>query len=263
MLNAWGGREWDALRPWLASLSPDVLCLQEVIRTPSAGAVWLRYADAERDLRQRANLFGEVADLLPGHDATFVCSSRGPLSDGTREHMTDWGLATFVDQRHLVIGQAQDFVHGDFAEGGFGQGVRPRAAHAVRLRTAGGRRLVVAHLHGLRDPDAGKADTPERRAQAERLTAMVRSLARPGDGVVVCGDLNVEPEGETLALLSAGLGLTELVRAHGHAGTRTPLYPGKGAFADYMLVGRADVRAFDVVRDPVVSDHCPLVLDLR
>lgn len=37
--------------------------------------------------------------------------------------------------------------------------------------------------------------------------------------------------------------------------------PGK--FADYMLVNREDaVKDFDVIHDPEVSDHCPLVLDL-
>lgn len=40
--------------------------------------------------------------------------------------------------------------------------------------------MVVAQMHGLRDPAAGWADTPERAAQAERFAA----LAEPGDRVV-------------------------------------------------------------------------------
>lgn len=43
---------------------------------------------------------------------------------------------------------------------------------------------------------------------------------------------------------------------------RTPSYKKPGKFADYMLVNAAiEVHSFDVIRDPEVSDHCPLVLD--
>lgn len=58
-------------------------------------------------------------------------------------------------------------------------------------------------------------------------------------------------------------GLTELVTARGFEGTRTSYYEKPGRFADYLCVNRADeVLHFDVIRDPEVSDHCPLALRL-
>jgi endonuclease/exonuclease/phosphatase family metal-dependent hydrolase len=54
-----------------------------------------------------------------------------------------------------------------------------------------------------------------------------------------------------------------LVTHVGFGGTRTASYTKPGKFADYMLVNDAvDVRSFNVIRDPEVSDHCPLVLEI-
>ena len=51
--------------------------------------------------------------------------------------------------------------------------------------------------------------------------------------------------------------------AGGHTGTRTSRYPKPGRFADDMLVNRETaIRAFEIIRDPEVSDHCPLVLSV-
>jgi endonuclease/exonuclease/phosphatase family metal-dependent hydrolase len=261
-LNAWGGRLHDRLLPYLVAADPDVLCLQEVVRAPAAEAEWLVYRDGGVELPQRANLFREVAEALPGHAAFFCPAARGPLFDDGRAIASEWGLATFVRRRHPVIGQAQGFVHGDFAPDGFGEHPRPRNAHAVRVfDDRAGFAVTVAHLHGLRDP-AGKHDTPARRAQAEALIRLTRTVARPGERLVVCGDLNVLPGSETLATLG-GLGLTELVTLRGHAGTRTSFYAKPGRFADYMLVSpEVRVVSFDVVAEPEVSDHRALLLEL-
>lgn len=60
-----------------------------------------------------------------------------------------------------------------------------------------------------------------------------------------------------------GLGLTDLVATRGFTGTRTARYQKPGRYADYMLTNRpAEVRRFDVVMDPEVSDHCPLILEI-
>ena len=263
MLNAWGGRLHDRLLPYLSQADPDVLCLQEVVRTPGAPAAWMTYRDAGVALPQRAMLFDEVRRTLPGHRAFFCPAARGVLFDGDDAHLSDWGLATFVRERLAVIGQIQDFAHGDFSADGYGEHPRPRSAHAVRLFDHGaGHPVTVAHMHGLRDL-AGKGDTPARRAQAERLAAMVEALARPGERVVVCGDLNVLPGGETLAILRERLGLIELVTSRGHGGTRTSFYAKAVRHADYMLVNAAvAVRSFAVVTEPEVSDHRPLVIEV-
>ena len=109
---------------------------------------------------------------------------------------------------------------------------------------------------------AGKGDTPARIAQVHRFADLIGGLHRPGERLVVCGDLNARPDGETLAILAARLGLIELVTAWGFEGTRTSLYTKPERFADYMLVGgQVRVNAFDVLREPEVSDHATLILD--
>ena len=223
-LNAWGGTLHAELLSYLAETAPDVLCLQEIIDSPETDRVWLEYRD--------------------------------------RPVPSRWGLASFIHRSLPVIGQARGFVHKGYEADGFGTHPRSRNAHAIRVFDhAGDRAVVVSQMHGLRDL-AGKGDTPERLAQAERFLALTRQIAEPGDRVVMCGDFNVEPDSTTLRLLACA-GMTELVTAGGFAGTRTSSYKKPGKFADYMLIDDpAVVKSFKVVRSPEVSDHCPLIVEL-
>lgn len=260
-LNAWGGKLGAPLLEYLAAEDPDVLCLQEVVHTPAATKQWLTYRDGDHVLPQRTNLFAEVCTALPGHAGTFCPAAQGELWDGEVAVPSQFGIATFVRKSLPVIGQVQGFVHKAFSEDGYGTHPRPRNAHVVRVFDYAGRRPVtIGHMHGLRDLAAGKADTPERRAQAEAFVKLVQVVAGPEDAVVVGGDFNTEPESETFTVLG-DIGLTDLVRRFGFASTRTSHYAKAGRFADYMLVnGRVEVQAFVVVTAPEVSDHCPLVL---
>ncbi len=91
---------------------------------------------------------------------------------------------------------------------------------------------------------------------------MSRSLAESNHLTVICGDFNVEPDSETLSILG-NAGLTELVTGRGFDSTRNSQYNKPGRFADYMLINQEEAaKSFDVVHDPEVSDHCPLVLKL-
>jgi len=110
----------------------------------------------------------------------------------------------------------------------------------------------------LRDP-LGKADTPARRGQAERLAELVRRIRGPRDLVVVCGDFNVLPGSETFSVL-ADVGLTDLV---GVADTRTSHYRKAVRHASYLLVSDvAAVKRFDILAEPEVSDHRALILEI-
>jgi endonuclease/exonuclease/phosphatase family metal-dependent hydrolase len=261
-LNGWGGRLHDAIADYVRRAEPDVLCLQEVVHTPASDKDWLDYRDGDHVLPQRANFFRDIAEALPDHVAIFCPAAQGDLWDGGRAIPSQWGLATFVRRNFPVIGQIQAFVHKGFSPGGYGDHPRSRNAHAVRLYDyERGWPISVIHTHGLRDL-AGKLDTPERIAQADRLADLTRSIAEPGDRVVLCGDFNVEPDSETFAIL-AEAGLKDLVTGRGYTGTRTSHYAKPGRFADYMLVNDlVEPRRFEVVADPEVSDHCPLLLEL-
>lgn len=259
-LNAWGGAMYEPLIDWLATCAADVLCLQEVTRTPQLGG-WTSFDDGERMLPQRATLFDDVATLLPRHVGTFVVSDAGPVRDGDgRAHRQDFGIATFIHGRLAVLGEQARFVHGSYiVHERWATSERPRAAHAVRVsEPAANRTVTVVHLHGLRDA-RGKGDTPARRAQAERLAALVERVREADDMTVVCGDLNVLPDSETFAAL-AELDLVDLV---GSADTRSSSYAKPVRHANYLLVSDPGaVRNFEIVEHPEVSDHRPLVLDL-
>lgn len=152
---------FDALADWLPGCGADVLCLQEVTRTPGLGG-WTSFEDAERHLPQRANLFDDVRRALPAHQAIFVASDAGPVTDDSGvTHRQDFGLALFVHERFPIVGLHTDFVHGRFVDHDtWAIEDRPRVAQAVRLTDRdAGRFVTVTHLHGLRDP-AGKHDTP-------------------------------------------------------------------------------------------------------
>ena len=261
-LNGWGGTLYGPLLNYLQALQPDILCLQEVVHTPASQRDWLTYRDGEHVLPQRANFFAEVAARLPDHVAIFCPAAQGVLWDGDVSVASQWGLASFVHRSLPITAQAQRFVHKGYSPHGYGDHPRSRNAHAFRIFDyQRDRPVVVAHMHGLRDL-IGKGDTPERLAQAQRLVALVNNVAEPGDALVVCGDLNVEPQSETFAILGQ-LGLSDLVTGRGSSGTRTSHYRKPGKFADYMLVNDAvDVLDFSVVTQPEVSDHCPLLLTL-
>jgi endonuclease/exonuclease/phosphatase family metal-dependent hydrolase len=157
----------------------------------------------------------------------------------------------------------QDFIHGAFSASGWGLHPRSRNAHVVRLFDyRHSLPITVVHLHGLRDPSS-KHDTPARLAQTKALIRLIQSIWRRSERLVVCGDFNVLP-GSHMSEALIGLGLTDLVTTRGHSGTRTSLYKKPERFAGYMLVSdNVDVRSFDVVVEPEVSDHCALVLDIQ
>ncbi|MBP1857126.1 endonuclease/exonuclease/phosphatase family protein [Rhizobium herbae] len=262
-LNAWGGRIHAPLMRYLVEVDADVICLQEVVRTPAAQSDWLVYRDHGVELPQRANLFDEIRAALPSHDAFFCPTARGTLFDGDAEIASEFGLATFVRSSLAVIGQAGDFIHGEFSPDGWGPHPRARNAHCLRLFSyEDGFPVTIVQMHGLRDL-AGKGDTPARDRQTDALIEIILNLWPGNERLVVCGDFNVLPESGMFGAL-ADLGLSDLVVSRGHTDTRTSYYEKAGRFADYMLVTPdVEVVTFDAVAQPEVSDHRALLLEMR
>lgn len=258
-LNAWGGRLHERLLPYLANAGADIVCLQEVIRSLDGPSRTCEYRDGPLRLPQRSDLFGDIAAALPMHDRGYFPTSTGTLYDGDAPIAAQFGLATFMAKRLPVVAQGMEFVHGDYCPHGWGDHPRPRNAHCIRIFDRSGRAFTIAHMHGLRTVD-GKDDTPDRIAQAEAFAALVSRVRRPGDGVIACGDFNVLPGSATFDILGR-IGLTDLVTANGHCDTRTSWYKKEQRFADYLLVSpEVDVLRFEVVAQPEVSDHRPLLL---
>ena len=261
-LNGWGGKLHEDILPYLTDTAPDVLCLQEVVHSPETAKNWLTYRDGDHVLPQRANFFRDVTKALPEHIAVFCPAAQGVLWDEDQPIPSQWGLATFVHRSYPIVGQVQGFVHKCYSPVGYGAHPRSRSAHGVRVYDYGRERFVsITHMHGLRDLK-GKMDTAERAAQAHRLLNISSQLSEAQDVVVICGDFNVEPDSETLVILSEA-GMSELVTGRGFGSTRNSHYKKPGKFADYMMINDTSVvTTFDVICDPEVSDHCPLVLGL-
>jgi len=259
-LNAWCGGMLEPLMEWLPRCGADVLCAQEVTWTPGYDG-WVTYADPDRVLRQRSSLFEDLRRALPAYQAHFYTCDTGPVrcDDGVtrRQH---FGVATLVGPRLAMVGGEAGFVHGDFAHHqAWPAEDRGRVAHAVRVVDQTDRAVTVCHLHGVR-MSSGKEDMPARRVQAERLAALVGRVRGPQDLVVVAGDFNVLPGSETFAVLGRA-GLTDLV---GVSDTRTPSYTKPIRHASYMLVSDVSaVASFEILGEPEVSDHRPLVLDVH
>ncbi len=268
-VNVWCGVMFDALADWAPGCGADVLCLQEVTRTPGQTG-WVDFADADRQLSQRADLFADLQALLPDHQGFFVANDAGPVVDRAGiTHVQQFGLAVFVADHVPVVGQATSWINqpddGPHLQG-FAQypetwpnNNRPRLAQGLRVYDSDKQRPVaVFHTHGLRDP-AGKHDTDGRRRQAENLAALVDGHRLPGDLTVVAGDFNLLPTSETFEILGR-IGLVELV---GDRDTRTSRYTKPVRHANYLLVSAPnEVRDFQVPATPEVSDHRMLVLDL-
>lgn len=252
---------FDELADWLKTCDADIVCLQEVTRTAGING-WTRFEDDERSLPQRANLLSDVSSLLPNHLGQFAVSDSGPIHDELgATHRQDFGLATFVRESIPVVRSRSEFVHGDYAdhEDHWPTDGRPRIAQATRVFDREAARFVtVTNFHGLRDAN-GKHDTPMRRVQAERLTALVDAVHATSDVLVVCGDFNVLPDSETFSLLSA-IGLVDLV---GTADTRTSHYGKTVRHASYLLVSAPKaIKRFEVISEPEVSDHRPLLIEI-
>jgi len=115
-LNAWGGAMYDRFAAWLPTAGADILCLQEVTRTPGVQG-WTEFRDADRVLPQRADLFADAAALLPDHLGVFTASDAGPVIDRHgRVHQQQFGVAAFVTPAATILEQATAFVHGRYIE---------------------------------------------------------------------------------------------------------------------------------------------------
>ena len=76
---------------------------------------------------------------------------------------------------------------------------------------------------------------------------------------VLCGDLNLRPDTESVKILEKGM--NNLIQTHKVNSTRTSYYPKPEKFADYIFTSpEITVKAFEVLKDEV-SDHSPLLLD--
>lgn len=238
-LNVWGGNLHNRLFSFVQRLGADtdLFCFQEMHHEGTG--------KFEFDPREHPEIFLEFQKVLPNHEGYF------------HPHFRDFfGLATFVRRSVTVSHVIDEFVYrqrGYEPEGDIGHHARN-----VQIATCAlsGKRFHVLNFHGLWN-GKGKTDTLDRLEQSRRIIKAIKRLDGP---MILCGDFNLEPHTESLAMLE-GCGLRNLVKEYGVMSTRTSFYTKPGKFADYILVSEGiDVRSFRVLPEEV-SDHAALELE--
>ncbi len=130
-------------------------------------------------------------------------------------------------------------------------GAEPRTALAVTVKPLDdGPELVFVGVHFYHTE-------PQRLAQAEALLEALRDETRP---VIIAGDFNSFPDSPVLKRFAADWNIP------GKQGNRFTFPSDRPSIEiDYILFRPADAfvpGTIHVLGEPVVSDHCPLLLDL-
>lgn len=235
-LNIWGGHIHSPLIEFIkAHQDTDIFCFQEVYHNAPERI-------STEDRKVSLNIFSELQELLPDHQAFFR-----PVVENV------FGIGMFIRNKMEILGEGEVTIHTNPNYSGRGP------THSRNLQWAkcriDGRDYSIVNVHGLWN-GKGKTDTPERIQQSQRIREFVDGLPNPK---VVCGDFNLRPDTESVKILEAGM--TNLVKTFKVATTRTSLYPREEKYADYIFTSpEIAVNNFEVLKDEV-SDHAPLFLD--
>lgn len=236
-LNIWTGR----IPSFFAFLETykdeiDIFCFQECFEEATD-------ADEQHEKETKEKLFTRISAILTEHTGIFSNNL------GRNE-----GNAIFV-KKHINHSTVKVHPVHMNEESPVGRG---KSLQEIEL-TIGDKRLTVFNFHGLwAGPGAGKGDMPIRKQQSERMKDILGAVE---GAKILCGDFNLSPDTESLALLEEGM--RNLIKEYGITSTRTSLYEKENKFADYILVSpEIRVNDFKVLPDEV-SDHSPLHLSFE
>jgi endonuclease/exonuclease/phosphatase family metal-dependent hydrolase len=252
-LNIWGGRLLDDLVRFFRAHAPhtDVFCLQEVLDTPKV------FPASGCEPAKQGCVYRALQLALPDFDSAFARHA----NDADRI-----APAMFV-RRSLGAAAINSQLVFEKPHAAACLGVDMAKYFRLNLQTvcvplAGAAdRVLIANFHGLWHP-MGKMDIPER---IDISHAVRSALAYHTGPLVICGDFNLLPSTNALAILAHGLS-NPLVQL-GVTCTRTRLYrsfadPLASLYADYILPSpELHVTSFGVMEE-VVSDHAALKCEL-
>lgn len=250
-LNTWGGIVYEPLMHFFENNKDtvDVFCLQEVLK--DATGKDLDSLTNEPGSRLSPQLYKDIEDRLPNHVGYFV-SNVGDY----------FGNAMFVHKDIEVLSHGEVLLYetpcfpdpeDPFAD-------HDRKAQWIILKKSGMEYCVV-NVHGHWTD--GKKDTPHRIEQSKRLVDVLATISIPK---IVCGDFNIDPDTESVRHIEKVGGLIDLIKKHNIQTTRTNLYTGSHAFADYIFVSPVLIESetkynFEVLKE-VVSDHATLKVQI-
>jgi len=247
-LNIWAGREYNALMKYVSDKAndTDIFCFQEVFDTPTSKKIVSEH--------YRANIFSELQKVLPDHIGYFAPVQDNCGFDGSVDYPIQWGLAMFVRKSLNILDTGEVYIfrsHNDVKKND--NTTIPRNLQYVHF-DVNGQDYTIAHFHGLWNGH-GKTDTKERIKQSKKVKEF---LDKVKVRKIVCGDFNLLPDTESLAILEDGL--VNLIKTQGITTTRSPLYQKSEKYADYTFVS-SDIKVESFVVPQIeVSDHLPMEL---
>lgn len=236
----------------------DIFCFQEMYDTPSTET---------KAGFARVDILARIREALPDFDIQYHPAESGThLFDpnfviGPHElppELVDCsaGLATCVRKTIPVISIENNFVYGEF------NGLQKRIVDtysrniiATTLDTPAGH-VTIYNFHGLWFPGRGKGDTGQRLVQSQKIKVLID--ANTCEKKILCGDFNLMPETQSIAIIESSL--KNLILTYNISTTRSSHYPKSEKFADYTFVSSAvAVEDFAVLPDEV-SDHLAMEL---
>jgi endonuclease/exonuclease/phosphatase family metal-dependent hydrolase len=193
-------------------------------------------------------------NALPDFAGYFSSSQDRHAYSGPVDFDLSFGLAIFVRKTLSVENVGEQFVYRQKNSiVGTNNATIGRNLQYIQLRLAD-KPVTVINMHGLWNGQ-GKTDSPERMEQFRKVRAFVKAI---NGAVILCGDLNILPTTQSLALLEEDL--RNLVKVYGITSTRSQWYIQPDRFADYILVSPdVQVEEFHVLNEEI-SDHTPLLV---
>lgn len=252
-LNIWGGRVLEPLLQLAQTKlqDADVICLQEVL-------------SAKEALQGTEVCTNTLEQLLPlMGDYRFVYNSNvvDTLTSKISQPGLRYGNAIFVrknlrlraSQNHYIVKYPGDSFD---LEGGEDH---PRALQVVQLTDEVGHDFAVANYHGYWS-NGPKTDDATRVEQSGRIRQVLDGI---GEDFILCGDFNLLPSTQSLAMLKDGLG--DMVEKYKLPTTRSKLYKriDYAPFADYVLTSPGVKDLSFSALEEVVSDHLALELEFE
>lgn len=219
----------------------DIFCFQEVYHEAKGkDTIWLDGSNF--------NFLNDIKAVLSNYDCYY------------RPHLDDWwGLAIFIKKGLPVLNEGEHYVH-KFKGHNPETEILGHTAKNIQYLTTEyeGKKISILNFHGLWN-GKGKTDTDERMNQSNKSVEFIKGLK---NDFIFIGDFNLDPDGESLAIIEKNLDCRELIKEYGITSTRTPLYKKPNKFADYAFVSKGlKVIDFKVLLD-VVSDHAPLYIEV-
>ncbi|MEM3215979.1 MAG: endonuclease/exonuclease/phosphatase family protein [Candidatus Micrarchaeaceae archaeon] len=251
-LNVWGGRDYKDLSRFLERKKSDIdiFCFQETLDyslgNPDQSAIEVKALHQPQSFDEVPNLYQKFESILDGFDGSLS----EPYSSGMER------LATFT-KRSIDCNTETLPMYGKFWVETNGRQYAISSIMQLSHIKIGNKSYEIANFHGLWQ-NSSKADSPERIIQSQNI---LRALSKLQNPVILCGDFNLLPDTESIAVLEKSM--KNLIKEYKITNTRSPLYTKEHRYADYIFVSR-DIKVSDFrVLDDTVSDHLPLLLEFE